>query len=215
MPPGAASGAAPGAVLLQLDPAGIVLLVLARGVVPRLALGAGKLDHRARVNSGHVSVSLRDDAGDRAGADGATALADREPLADFERDRGDQLDGHVDVVAGHDHLGPVGEADGARDVGRAQVELGPVPVVERGVAAALLLGQDVDAGDEVGVGGDRARLGQDLAALDVVALDAPQQEADVVARLALLEQLLEHLDPGHDHLAGGPDADDLDLFARP
>jgi hypothetical protein len=31
------------------------------------------------------------------------------------------------------------------------------------------------------VGLDRARLGQDLAALDLVALDAPQQAADVVA----------------------------------
>ena len=37
-------------------------------------------------------------------------------------------------------------------------------------------------------------LGQHLAALDLVALDAPQQAADVVARLALVEQLLEHLD---------------------
>ena len=34
---------------------------------------------------------------------------------------------------------------------------------------------------------------------------------DVVAGLALVEQLLEHLDAGHDDLAGGLDADDLDL----
>ena len=30
---------------------------------------------------------------------------------------------------------------------------------------------------------------------------------------ALVEQLLEHLDAGDDDLAGGPDADDLDLLA--
>ena len=36
---------------------------------------------------------------------------------------------------------------------------------------------------------------------------------DVVAGVALVEQLLEHLDAGDDDLAGGPDADDLDLLA--
>ena len=36
---------------------------------------------------------------------------------------------------------------------------------------------------------------------------------DVVAGATLVEQLLEHLDAGHDDLAGGLDADDLDLLA--
>src|ERR1700680_423439 len=58
-----------------------------------------------------------------------------------------------------------------------------------------------------------ADLGEHLAALDLVALDAPQQRPDVVAGAALVEQLLEHLDAGHDDFAGGPDADDLDLLA--
>ncbi len=58
-----------------------------------------------------------------------------------------------------------------------------------------------------------AGLGQDLAALDVVALDAAQQAAHVVAGTALVEQLLEHLDAGDDDLAGGPDAHDLDFVA--
>ena len=88
---------------------------------------------------------------------------------------------HLDVVAGHDHLGPVGQPDRAGDVGRAQVELGPVAVVEGGVPAALLLGQHVDLGGELGVGLDRAGLGQHLAALDVLALDAPEEAAHVVA----------------------------------
>src|SRR5690349_21337516 len=95
---------------------------------------------------------LRDDAGDGAGTDGAAALADGEALAELEGDRGDQLDRHLDVVAGHDHLRAVGQPDGPGDVGRAQVELGPVPVVERGVAAALLLRQDVDLRRELRVG---------------------------------------------------------------
>ena len=56
-------------------------------------------------------------------------------------------------------------------------------------------------------------LGQHLAALDLLALDAAQQTADVVAGLALVEQLLEHLDAGDHDLARVLDADELDLLA--
>jgi hypothetical protein len=44
---------------------------------------------------------------DAAGPDGAAALADREAEALLHRDRRDQLDLHLDVVAGHDHLDAV------------------------------------------------------------------------------------------------------------
>src|SRR5712664_727473 len=114
-----------------------------------------------------MSGPLLADAGDGAGANGPATLADGEALADLEGDRGDELDAHLDVVAGHDHPGPLGQADRPGDVGRAQVELGPVAVVEGGMAAALLLRQDVDLGGELRVGLDAARLGEDLAALDL------------------------------------------------
>src|SRR3954447_5416169 len=153
------------------------------------------------------------DRRDGAGADGPATLADGEALADLEGNRGDQLDGHLDVVAGHDHLGSLGQPDRARDVGRAEVELRPVAVVEGGMAAALLLGQDVDLGTELRVRLDRAGLGEDLAALDLLALDAPDEAADVVAGTALVEELLEHLDAGDDDLAGRLDPDQLDLVA--
>ncbi len=57
-------------------------------------------------------------------------------------------------------------------------------------------------------------LHDDLAALDLLALDAAQQQADVVAGLRLVEQLAEHLDAG-DRWSSvvGLDADDLDLVA--
>src|SRR6202008_2144135 len=74
--------------------------------------------------------SLLRDRHDGAGADGPATLADGEALADLEGDRGDQLDAHLDVVAGHDHLGAVGQADRPGDGGRGQVELRPVAVVE-------------------------------------------------------------------------------------
>src|SRR3954447_9872780 len=189
----------PGTVFHELDPVRIVLLVLARRVGPLLALGAGELDRRPRFDPGHRS-SLLDDADDGAGTDGPATLADGEALADLEGDRGDELDAHLDVVAGHDHLGALGQADRDRDVGRPEVELRPVAVVERRMAAALLLGQDVDLGAELRVRLDRARLGEDLAALDLLALDAPDEAADVVAGTALVEELLEHLDAGDDDL---------------
>src|SRR6266480_1126258 len=59
---------------------------------------------------------------------------------------------------------------------------------------------------------DRTGLGQHLAALDLLPLDAAQQAADVVARLARIEQLVEHLDPRDHRLAGVVDADHLDFF---
>ena len=91
---------------------------------------------------------------------------------------------------------PSGSVDDAGDVRGAEVELRAVVVEERRVPAALVLAQDVDLRLELGVRGDRARLDDDLAALDVLALDAAQQQADVLAGLALVEQLAEHLDAG-------------------
>ena len=48
----------------------------------------------------------------------------------------------------------------------------------------------------IGVRRDRTRLGQNLAALDAFTLDAAQQRADIVARLALVQQLAEHFHAG-------------------
>src|SRR6476620_1274670 len=53
---------------------------------------------------------LLDDADDGHGADGPATLADGEALADLEGDRGDELDRHLDVVAGNDPIRTVGQA---------------------------------------------------------------------------------------------------------
>ena len=63
---------------------------------------------------------------------------------------GDQLDGDAHVVARHDHSLSAGSLDGARDVGRAEVELGTVVVEERRVTAAFVLAQNVHPSGEVG-----------------------------------------------------------------
>src|SRR5215470_8105214 len=135
---------------------------------------------------------LLDDLRDPAGPDGAPALADREAQALLHGDRLDQLDHHFGVVTGHHHLRAFRQADHAGHVGGAEVELRPVVVEERRVPPALVLGQDVDLALELGVRGVGARLDHDLAALHLLALDASQQQAHVVAGLAVVEDLAEH-----------------------
>src|SRR5208282_1319689 len=157
---------------------------------------------------------LFNDLGDDAGAHGVAALADGEAQALIHGDGGDELDLHADVVARHHHLGALGQLDRARDVSGAEVELRPVIAEKRRVPAPFLLRQDIGLGLEVGVGRDRTGSGQNLTALNPLPLHAAQQSADVVARLALVEELAEHLDPGHHRLGGGPQSHDLDLFAH-
>src|ERR1700692_3019753 len=83
----------------------------------------------------------------------------------------------------------------------------------RGLTAALLLGQNIGLGLELGVRLHRTRLAQHLTALDFLALGTAQQRADVVAGLALVEQLAEHLNAGDDGLLGIAKAHDLDFLA--
>src|SRR5919202_820163 len=156
------------------------------------------------------AASLLDDLGDHPRANRAPALADGEAQAGVHGDRLDQLDRHLDVVARHDHLRALGQVGHAGHVGGPEVELRPVAVEERGVAATLLLLQAVHLGLELGVRRDRAGLAQHLSALDVLALGAAEQAADVVARATLVEDLAEHLDAGDDGGVGlRLDADDL------
>src|SRR5205085_10322686 len=83
---------------------------------------------------------LLQDLGDAPGSHRAPTLADGEAKALVHGDRLAELDGHGRVVAGHDHLGALGQSDRPRDVGGAEVELGPGVVGGWGGAGALPLG---------------------------------------------------------------------------
>src|SRR5437764_3448817 len=157
--------------------------------------------------------SLFQDFGDDAGADGAAALADGEAQALVHRDRHQEGHLHRHIVARHHHLGALGQFDRPGHIGGPEIELRPVIVEERRVPAAFLFREDVSLGGEHGVRGDRAGLRQDLAALHFLALGAAQQDADVVAGLALVEELPEHLDPGRDRRRRRPEADELHFIA--
>src|SRR6266568_2450132 len=154
------------------------------------------------------------DLGDPPRTHGPPAFTDSEPQAFLHSDRLDQLHVHLGVVTRQHHLGALRQGDDAGHVGGTEVELRTVVVEERRVPTALVLGQDVDLRLELGVRGVGARPDDDLAALHLLALDAAKQQPGVVTGLALVEDLVEHLDAGHRRLLVLLlDADDLDLVA--
>src|SRR5690606_5094634 len=116
--------------------------------------------------------------------------------------------------ARHHHLGALRQRHDARHVRRAEVELRTVVGEERRVTATLLLRQNVGLGLELLVRLHRTGLGQNLAALHALTVNAAQQRADVVAGLTLVEQLTEHLHTRAGRLRRRTDADNLKLLAN-
>src|SRR3990172_8270207 len=144
--------------------------------------------------------SLLLDLGHDARAHRPTPLPDREPQLLLHRDRRDQRHIHRHVVPRHHHLHPRRQRAHPRHVRRPKVKLRPIPLEKRRVPPPLLLRQHVHLRLEPLVRLDRAGLGEDLAAFDLVLVDPPQQRPDVVPRLPLVHQLPEHLHPGDDRL---------------
>src|SRR5439155_9938558 len=173
----------------------------------RFALRDRREQARRSVPRGASSRTSFEDLDHPSGAHGSPALTDGEPKTLLHGDRRDEVDAHGGVVAGKDHLHVLRQLDGTSDVRGAEVELGPVALEERGVPAALLLRQHVHLRLELGVGRDGSGLGQDLATLDLVLVDAAKQHPDVVAGLDLVQKLAEHLQVGGDGLPVGPDPD--------
>src|SRR5215471_5238492 len=124
---------------------------------PVLETGALPVElHSYKIKARLPPASLFDDFGDDAGADGATALADRKAQSLIHRNRCDQLDLHRDVVARHHHLGPLRQMHRPGHVGCAKVKLRTVVAKKRRVPTALLLGQDVGLALKPGMRRDRA-----------------------------------------------------------
>src|SRR5215831_7483329 len=161
-----------------------------------------------------AAACLLQDLGDPARADRPATLADGEQQALFHCDRLDELHRHLGAVTRQHHLRALRQVDHAGHVGGTEVELRPVVVEERRVPPALVLGQDVDLALELGVRGVGARLDDDLAALHLLALDAAEQQAYVVAGLAVVQDLAEHLHAGDGRgLRLFLDPDDVDALA--
>src|SRR5689334_20966464 len=82
------------------------------------------------------------------------------------------------------------------------------------MTATLVFGEHVDLGGEFGVRGDARRLGQHLSTLHFFPLGASEQDTDVVARLALIQQFADHFNAGAYGRLRAFEADDFDLFAH-
>ena len=147
-----------------------------------------------------IPVRLLNNLDHLASANGTAALADSELLALVHSDRGDKSDGDLDVIARHNHLHTLGKHDLTGDVKRTDEELRTIVVVERSVAAAFVLLQDVDLSLEHSVRSDGLGLGHDLTSLDFLLVNTTEEETYVVTSLTLVEELAEHLDTGDDSL---------------
>src|SRR5207253_10244821 len=126
------------------------------------------------------SISLIQNIAHATRPDGFAAFADGEANGFLQRDRSAQIDLDCDVVAGHDHFHAVRQLDRASDVGGSEVKLRQVVGEKRRVTAAFLLGQNVNFRLELLVWRDRARLGNDLSAFDLILLQAAQQNSNVI-----------------------------------
>src|SRR4029453_4897901 len=128
-----------------------------------------------------------------AGANRPASLTDGELQLLLHGDGLDERHRHVGVVTGHHHIGAFRKVHHTRHVSRAEVELRTIVVEERRMAGALPLRKDVKPSLEIGMRSRCPRLDHDHAALDVLTLGAAQQQAYVLTRLTLVEQLAEHL----------------------
>ena len=140
-----------------------------------------------------IPLRLLNDLDHLAGANGTAALADSELLALVHSDRGDKSDGDLDVIARHNHLHTLGKHDLTGDVKRTDEELRTIVVVERSVAAAFVLLQDVDLSLEHSVRSDGLGLGHDLTSLDFLLVDTTEEETYVVTSLTLGQSDGAHL----------------------
>ncbi|KAH3677597.1 hypothetical protein WICPIJ_008940, partial [Wickerhamomyces pijperi] len=100
-------------------------------------------------------------------------------------------------------VGAFWEGQDDSDVTGSDEQLWSVVLSETGVSTTFFLGQDVKGGQELGVGRDRANLGDNHTSLDVVTLDTSQQDTTVVTSHGGVQFLLEHFDTSDSGLDWG------------
>lgn len=123
---------------------------------------------------------------------------------------------HLNVVSWHDHLvgvilSSLWEGKSSWLISSADEKLWAVVLSETGVAATLLLGEDVEGGQERLVGLLGAWSGNNHSTADILTLDTTEEETGVVTGTGLLAGLVEGLDIGDLGLDGIGLTDNLDL----
>src|SRR5271156_3032440 len=195
------------AELGSFQPLGMLAAVLGRRVVPVFAIVALQCDDFSHSR-------LLDDLGNRSGAHGVPAFANREAQALLQGYRRYQRNLTRYVVARHHHLHSRRQLHIPRHVRRAEIKLRPVPGEERCMPPAFFLRQNVRLSLKLRVRRDRPRLRQHLPALHFILLRAAQQQSNVVSRHALVQQLAEHFDSRHRLLHRRTEAHNLHFLAH-
>src|SRR6185503_11339782 len=129
----------------------------------------------------------------------------------LDANRAAELEAHGRTGAGLDER--IANLEDAGRLSRTEKELRRVAAVKRRVTTALFRGEDENFGVARGVGANGVGRGDDEAARDLVATDAPKEQADVLAGACLGAFLVERLDADHD--GATVSADDVDLLAHP
>jgi hypothetical protein len=161
-----------------------------------------------------IKVILFHDFADNTGTYRTTALTNGKPQADIHGDRGNKLCTYGNIVARHYHFHPVRQGYYTGNIRGPEVKLGTIAVEKRSMTATLVFAKNIALGFEVGMRGDGTRLGQNLSALNLITLHTAKQSADIVAGLAFIEKLSEHLNSGTGGFLGRPDTYDLDFLTN-
>ena len=165
-----------------------LLPVLCRCVILSLTLIASKsYEFPHGRNLPWPQYPLLNDLCNHSCADGPTTFTDRELQPFVHGDRRDQLDFYVDVVAGHDHFSAFGQLHDSSNVSRAEIELWAITIKKGRMTSTFFLCQNISLSVKFRVRRNAARFGQNLAALHFLSLGAAEQNADIVARLTLVQ----------------------------
>ena len=130
-----------------------------------------------------------------------TTLADSECKSLLQSDRMDELDRHLNVIAGHAHLCSLGKSDNTCDISCSEIELRTIIIEERCMTATLVLSKNVNLSCKLLVRVYTAGLSDNLTSLDLISLNTTKKAADVITSISLVEGLTEHLDTGYNNLS--------------
>ena len=112
-----------------------------------------------------IATDLFEDLRYNAGANGLAAFADGKAAPLVHGNMVNQLADDLQVIAWHDHLHALGKTYCPGYICGPEEKLRPIPIEERGVTPALILGKDVDFSFEFGVRSNRLRRRDDLGLL--------------------------------------------------
>src|SRR5260370_12103505 len=175
------------------------LLVFRRHVIAILAIRTLQDDVVTRHNLLHHLTH-------RPRANGAATLTNGEAQTFLHRNRGDQLDVHLHVVARHHHLHPCRQISHPSHIRRPKVKLRPVAREKRRVPSPFFFRQHISLRLELRVRRNAPRLRHYLPTLNIFSIHTSQQQPDVVARHPFIKQLAKHLHPSQHRLPPGPHA---------